>query len=65
MSRDWYLTIKSALSFQREDESNGQQDLSKIGLLLDQFRHACETAWNPFLEISVDEMMVMFTGSSK
>ncbi len=64
MCRDWYLTIKSALSFQLEDESTSQQNLHKIGLLLDHFHNVCKTVWNPFQEISVDEMMVLFTGSS-
>ena len=65
MCRDWYMVIKSALSFQSEDESTGQQDLRKIGLLLDQFCNACETPWNPFWEILVDEMIVLLTGLSK
>lgn len=65
MSRDRYLAIKWALSFQRDHESTGDQQLNKIGLLLDHFRNACETSWNPFRELSVDEMMVLFTGSSK
>ena len=65
MCRDWYLAIKSALSFQLEDESTSQQNLHKIGLLLDHFRNVCKTVWNPFQEISVDEMMVLFTVSSK
>jgi hypothetical protein len=58
MSRDHYLTIKCALSFQRDHETTGDQQLNKIGLLLDHFRNACETSWNPFRELSVDEMMV-------
>jgi hypothetical protein len=63
MSRDRYMAIKWALSFQCQDELTGEQNLNKIGLLLDQFRNACETSWNPFRKLSVDEMMVLFTGS--
>ena len=48
MSRDRYMAIKWALSFQCQDELTGEQNLNKIGLLLDQFRNACETSWNPF-----------------
>jgi hypothetical protein len=47
MCRDRYLAIKSALCFQLEDESASQQNLHKIGLLLDHFRNACKTVWNP------------------
>jgi hypothetical protein len=69
MSRDRYLAIKWALSFQRDHESTGDQQLNKIGLLLDHFRNACGNDVSPQSVVSVKftyvVMVVSFSGTKK
>ena len=46
--QQWKEAICSRLFSARRRIDGGSQNLHKIGLLLDQFRNACETSWNPF-----------------
>lgn len=65
LPRDKYKMIKAALSFQDENEGGGFQGLTKIGQLMDMFRNRCETRYQPGRWLSLDEMMVRFTGTTK
>lgn len=65
LPRDSYTMIKSALGFQADQEAGGFQQLPKIGELMDLFRSRCETRYQPGMWLSLDEMMVRFTGTTK